>query len=238
MDRFRPFLARAVSAAVLVGACCAAEAGPLEPPPGPAAPTMKTLAEVEARTPIHQSDLPLTIASDGAYYLAENLSANQNGVIMITITAYNVSIDLNGFTIDGTGQAAVASDCIRIESGVRTFGLTNGVIRGCGQTGVVSQGAFGLTYTIDRVQANQNGQHGMLFSGNTFGVISRSIAKTNADRGLYVTNGILSDCAAFGNGGIGLQVVYGTINGCISHSNVGLNAVILYGGVAVGTYAP
>ena len=157
MDRIRPFLAFAASAGALVGMCGIAEAGSLEPPAGPPAPTMKTMSEVEARTPIHQSDLPLTIDVDGAYYLAENVYANQDGVDMITITAANVSIDLNGFTIDGTGQAAVATDCIQIESSVRTFGLTNGVIRGCGQNGVVTNTPFGFSTRLTHAHIASSG---------------------------------------------------------------------------------
>jgi hypothetical protein len=238
MDRVRPYLTRAVGAAALLGMCGIAQAGSLEPPPGPAAPTMKTLSEIEARTPIHQSNLPLTISVDGAYYLAENVHANQNGVDMITVTANNVSIDLNGFTIDGTGPGAVGADCIQIEQEVRTFALTNGVIRGCGQNGVLTNNPFGLTVTVDRVQANQSGQSGMMFGPGSFGVISRSVAKSNAVRGIYLHEGVLTECAAFTNGTIGLQINSGVLSGCVAKSNPGGNAFILAGGTSAATYAP
>jgi hypothetical protein len=238
MYRVRPYLTRAASAVALLGMCGIAQASSLEPPPGPAAPTMKTLSEVEARTPIHQSDLPLTIVVDGSYYLVENLNASQNGADMITVIANDVSIDLNGFTINGTSQVAVSGDCIQIEPGVRTFGLTNGVIRGCGQNGVLANGPFALTVTVDRVQANQCGQSGLLFGTGSFGVISRSVAKSNAVRGILLAEGVLTECAAFTNGSVGLQVAYGVLSSSIARSNAGGNAFILSGGASAATYAP
>jgi len=86
-----------------------APGGDLNPPAGPVAPTMKTLDEVEPRTAIHQADIPLTITTPGSYYLAENLTfpAATSGVV-ISIEAADVTLDLNGFTIDGqdvTGDA-------------------------------------------------------------------------------------------------------------------------------------
>src|SRR4030095_6606576 len=67
--------------------------GPLTPP-GAAAPTMKTLDQLEPRTPI--STLPFTISSPGSYYVTSNLTgvAGQHG---ITINADNVTLDLGGF---------------------------------------------------------------------------------------------------------------------------------------------
>src|SRR5690349_10378629 len=69
-------------------------------PPGPPAPSMKTLQQVEPRTPI--SSLPYTITEAGSYYLTTNLvgTAGQNG---ITINAPRVSLDLMGFELRGVG---------------------------------------------------------------------------------------------------------------------------------------
>ena len=67
-------------------------------PPGPPAPSMKTLAQIEPRTPI--SSLPFTINQSGSYYVTTNLIgvSGQNGIIVQT---RNVTIDLNGFGILG-----------------------------------------------------------------------------------------------------------------------------------------
>lgn len=74
-------------------------------PPGAPAPIMKTLDQVEPRTPI--SSLPFTISQPGSYYLTSNLWATplMQG---ISIATNNVTLDLGGFTLFGTtGSSAV-----------------------------------------------------------------------------------------------------------------------------------
>ena len=70
-------------------------------PPGAPAPTMKTLTQVEPRTPI--SALPYVISSAGSYYLTTNL-VSLGGPSNITVAADHVTIDLRGFAIIGAGQ--------------------------------------------------------------------------------------------------------------------------------------
>ena len=67
-------------------------------PPGAPAPTMKTLDQVQPRTPI--SSLPLAISLPGSYYVTGNLTgvAGQHG---ITINADHVTLDLSEFDIAG-----------------------------------------------------------------------------------------------------------------------------------------
>jgi hypothetical protein len=73
--------------------------GPLTPP-GTPAPTMKTLDQIEPRTPI--SALPFTISSPGSYYVTANLTgvAGQHG---ISVNASGVTLDLGGFELAGVG---------------------------------------------------------------------------------------------------------------------------------------
>ena len=69
-------------------------------PPGEPAPTMKSLDQLEPRTPI--SSVPYTITQSGSYYLTTNLTANP-AEYGIAVLADDVTIDLNGFTLTGSG---------------------------------------------------------------------------------------------------------------------------------------
>jgi len=92
-------------------------------PPGAPAPTMKTLAQVEPRTPI--SSAPFTISSPGAYYLTTNLFAPPFSYA-ITIAADNVSVDLHGFAIIGTNTSSGGV----LVSANRAV-VANGIVRNC-----------------------------------------------------------------------------------------------------------
>lgn len=102
-------------------------------PPGVPVPTMKTLDQVEARTPISGAT---TISTPGSYYLTGNINvASGNG---INITTDNVTLDLNGFTISSTASAP-SGNGVNI-NGLRSHvTIRNGNIRG---TTTFAAGAF------------------------------------------------------------------------------------------------
>src|SRR2546425_1155119 len=66
-------------------------------PSGPPAPTMKSLDQIEPRTPI--SNLPVSLSQPGSYYVVSNLTDLVAASSGITIAANDVTIDLNGFTL-------------------------------------------------------------------------------------------------------------------------------------------
>ena len=99
-------------------------------PPGPPGPTMKTLAQIEPRTPI--GAVPYTISAPGSYYFTTNLTGGSDGGPGITIAASHVTLDLNGFILAGgsvTGNGIVA-----------TAGQSNIVVR----NGTVNHWATGI----------------------------------------------------------------------------------------------
>ena len=98
--------------------------GPLTPPGAPA-PTMKTLAQIEARAPI--SSAPFTISQSGSYYLTNNINVTSGSAI--SITADNVTLDLNGFTLSST-EASPAGTGILLSSGRSHVHILNGHIKG------------------------------------------------------------------------------------------------------------
>src|SRR4051812_44068330 len=85
--------------------------GPLAPPPGVPAPTMKTLDQVEPRREVNATNTPgnatnlFIISAPGSYYLSGNITgvAGKSGIL---ISADSVTLDLNGFALIGGGSGA------------------------------------------------------------------------------------------------------------------------------------
>lgn len=114
-----------LGAAGLAGAAAIsrlAHAGPLTPPAGAVAATGKTTQEVydkvaalEPRIPISAATTPGTavatyrITQPGSYYLTSNFTASVGGLSAILIATENVTIDLNGFSLDGADLAGGGS---------------------------------------------------------------------------------------------------------------------------------
>ncbi len=97
--------------------------GPLSPPGAPA-PTMKTLQQVEPRIAITNTSA-VTISSSGSYYLTTNITVSTGSAI--TIVASQVTLDLNGFTVTGTGTALTG---INLGSLPQDITILNGHING------------------------------------------------------------------------------------------------------------
>ncbi len=100
-------------------------------PPGAPTPTMKTLDQIEARTPI--SSVPFTISTPGSYYLTKSLSVASGDGIRISVS--NVTLDLNGFTLSSSASSATGV-AISILFGSSNIKVGNGKI----SSGVVESG--------------------------------------------------------------------------------------------------
>lgn len=118
-------------------------AGPLTPPPGPVASTYKTLTEVEPRLALDQNVAPgdadalFKITSPGSYYLTASFSAS-SGRAFLEIAASNVTLDLNGFRIQGV---AGSLDGIMTSGSVSNIVIRNGTVASFGGDGVDSASA-------------------------------------------------------------------------------------------------
>lgn len=135
----------AVGALGLGVAGAALIAGPLTPPAGPVASTYKTLQEVEPRTPVFGTDV--VISSPGSYYLTGNVGASSNGPgsYAIFVAASDVTLDLNGFAVQG-GETAIILD------GVSNVTIRNGIVRGTTGSGIFAAGTPGPDHAVRNVR--------------------------------------------------------------------------------------
>ena len=178
-----------VGLAMLVGVYLGVFAGNLEPP-GPPAPTMKTLDEVEPRIPIHAADLPLTITQRGSYYLVEDINTAGGG-IQVSKATDDVTIDLEGFTLSGGTGVGIriwlsgevrngrvkgwTGDCMNLGSGSRVVDV---IAEGCGGGGIVI-GQSGLVFDSTAINNTGNGIstacHSMVLNSNATSNLSNGI---------------------------------------------------------------
>lgn len=188
--------------------------GPLLPPAGPA-PTMRTLQQIEPRTPI--SGLPYAITQPGSYYLETNLAAavGSNG---ITISTNDVTLDLLGFTLAGATNSAYGIGVVGIR---RNMVIRNGVIRGFG-IGVDASGADNSRYQDLRVVLNRGdglriGQYAVLegclvmenagdgLQGYQGTVVRNCVVSSNSLNGILLgPDSLAADCLVADNGQAGL----------------------------------
>ena len=174
---------------------------------------MKTLNETEPRTAIAQKDMPLVITNSGSYYLTESLlgQANTNG---IEITANNVHLDLNGFTLGGVSNSWSG---IYASGSRRNITVANGVLRGWGWYGLDAGGADD-SHVID-VKAYTNSSLG-IYVGDGCSVV-RCTAASNGGSGIYAgSNCNIDGCTSRSNGSDGFYVGDASkVTGCIARDN-------------------
>ncbi|MBX9735455.1 MAG: right-handed parallel beta-helix repeat-containing protein [Phycisphaerales bacterium] len=216
-----------LSALALLITGAALYAGPLTPPAGPVAPTLKTLTEVEPRTAINpatatgSSTSVVVISQSGSYYLTANLvgAASKHG---ITIAASGVTLDLNGFEVIGNGDTSGDFDGIRVASAnIKNVTVRNGHVRNWGADGIDIANFVGTAGAhIENVRSTGNGGTGIACS-TTNGVVINCLASENNGTGISATR-LISGCSSVDNGGIGLAVGQGgSILNSVSFSNDG-----------------
>jgi len=86
-----------------------------------------------AQTVITQKDLPLTIRKSGSYVLGGSLKVTDPAVTAISVAADNVTIDLNGFTIEGPpgGPSSHGAAILNTRAGGNSnVVVRNGTVRG------------------------------------------------------------------------------------------------------------
>lgn len=173
-------------------------------PPGPPAPLYKTLDQVEPRAEVRASGevvAPIVISAAGSYYLGADVVAIPDHPA-IRITASNVTLDLNGFTVSGNLEVN-DGDGIRIEGANVT--VRNGTVRNADGDGINCPN--GGPITLINVNAVNNADAGascsaMRVSGGEF--------SNNGSTGVGGLKVLIADVRAVGNGGSGIVLGSGS----------------------------
>ncbi len=193
--------------------------GSLTPPPGPPGPTMKTLAQIEPRTPI--SSLPFTIQAPGSYYVTTNLTgvAGSHGIL---VEANDVTLDLGGFTLSGVPGSL---NGIHVAAARENLVVRHGTLSGW-ITGLEAQLVTGSQF--ESLRLFRNTEQGL----RTGAASAISACTAYANRGIGISAGAnsrLSQVSGFGNGLEGLFADSGSqVLACVASGNLG-------DGLAVGS---
>ena len=188
-------------------------------PPGAPAPTMKTLDQIEPRTPIKQASLPFTINASGSYYVTENLSVASGNAI--TINASGVTLDLTGFTITSS-SATAAGSAVLINSGLHDISILNGHIVG------------GVTYNGTSFSTGPGFQTGINYTGTNpgnvrvSGVSVAGCSLTGIELGFEYSN-VVDHCTVRVVGGQGIHA--GAVSDATAYQcgSNGINAITASG---------
>jgi hypothetical protein len=157
---------------------------------------------------------PVTISQPGSYRLAGNLVVGSPNTTAIEVTADNVTLDLNGFSIIGatscSGEPTVCypsgtGDGVRYSPANRKAGLSvrNGTIRGMGGNGIAGH-PWSMGYTIERMKVIGNAGWGIGVAG---AVITDNVVMRNGQHGIGGNALQVTGNTLLHNGGGGLMLV-------------------------------
>jgi parallel beta-helix repeat protein len=199
--------------------CTTAFAGRLEPDDSPRG-TMRTLDEVEPCTPVGSADVPITLDESGVYCLTEDIGGVSSTAI--TIEASDVTVDLGGFTLSGSGDLTAG---IIAESGADRPEVRNGRVSGFAY-GIETTSVTGTRVVDVRV----SGASGYGISLGEASEILRCESGNNGTVGISTLAGsVVRDSVSRNNGSSGLTVDgIGLVEGFLAHENG-------YSGIWVGS---
>jgi hypothetical protein len=206
---------------------------------------------------------PISISQGGSYRLKSNITVPDANTTAIRITANDVTLDLNGFTISGpTSCGGHPLTCTPTGTGVgidasgsENVTIVNGTVRGMGGNGVIVTDG-----RAERVTATNNGGSGLEFGagvatgctvrlngvqgigfGGTEGLVTGCRVEQNGSAGVAGNGAAIGNIVSFngqtevgGVGGAGIEMNAGVIMGNTVMSNIGFG--IVSNGVVVNNH--
>jgi parallel beta-helix repeat protein len=181
--------------------------GALTPPGSPAA-TMKSLDQIEPRTPVDAIHAPgndaaqFVISQPGSYYLTTNIVGGLVSLTGIEVTTNDITLDLNGFSVLGSSSTFSGI----VIGGGTNITVRNGTISGWPDFGIL---CVGSDATFER----------LTLTGNQYGIFCAN-------------NNVIRDCMVAGSGVDGITVRNDcVVSGCLSLDNQG-NGIVLDSGAS------
>ena len=162
-------------------------------PPGAPAPVLRSLDQIEPRTPISE---PCIITQPGSYYLTGNITTTSYG---ITIRTNNVTLDLMGYTLSGDRGAS--------DYGIWVDGSSTAIRSGvCIRNGTVSTFGYGVLLgnargcRLENIACTTNLNHGIYLRGDS-GICKDNILRhcLSIANGFGIVLGATSSGACEGN---------------------------------------
>ena len=227
---------------LLLTATAALGQGRLAPLVAPA-PTMKTLEQIEARTPIPPSPaVPpvgphFTITKPGSYYLTGNITVSSGEAIVIdTFVASDVSIDLNGFTIRSTLTGSSSGSAIRCNGTFTRLTVRDGFLVSTSQVtsvppklqgfsnGIISGGILSEAF-ISNVHVSGMSNKGIFLDRQS--IVENCTATKNGGDGIYASDSTVTNCSASSNRNDGIYALDGIVINCCVLNNLqdGISAI-------------
>ena len=242
----RPLLALCLLSTLNLELSTSANAqGSLIPPAGPPVASMKTLDQVEARTPL-VAGAPgvaidgagtITISQAGSYYLTKNLTISIAGAKGIVINSDGVHLDLNGFslictTVPGGHAITGTGSGVRIRNGTILGGTTvvGNVFTKAGWESGVSIGSRVSDLTVRGVRFHA------VDAGFDGSVVERVNVKVCGGRGIIAA--CVLDSTVLASGGDGIVAESGSnagpvVNNCSAEARAATGGVENYGIYAI-----
>ena len=191
-------------------------------------------------TPGDAPGYPVTISQPGSYRLSGNLTVTSPGLNAIEIRASNVTLDLNGFGIAGTGRGSGGGQgIVGFAPGGTSVVVTNGSVRNMGSNGI----NLDSNIRIEKVLISGNGGYGVAVTTGA-NILNNNIVDNSGDGVLIGQAGVVGGSSGFVSGnllyqntGAGIHVRFGgrtLVAGNVANFNTGPG--LLTGGAATVGY--
>jgi hypothetical protein len=214
-------------------------------PPGAPAPTMKTLDQVQPRTPI--GDVNYTITQPGSYYLTANRTETVASSAGIWIQTNDVTLDLNGFTLRG---GVYSQGGIYVTPGVSNIVISHGTVAGWLTGGITAAGVYRCQILNVDVANNLSGGISVgpdsriigcnVVNNSVFGIqatdnaiIKDCLVVSNSTGISAEINAAIESCQVRGNGSFGIELgANSRVQDCVAFQNQG-DGINVYGNSVV-----